>query len=138
MSNKKYRFSNEEDLVIIRNIEQYPDNIKVAIEKATNELNTEPHLSLRDNKERDFKTVYSRYYVNLKRSDNKILFTGSSKGFTHNSKVTFVNKETGEFPEDRTLNKIEWITKLLLNLNKDEREFIFNFFIKANSMNNKK
>ena len=138
MSNKKYRFSNEEDLVIIRNIEQYPDNIKVAIEKATNELNTEPHLSSRDNKERDFKTVYSRYYVNLKRSDNKILFTGSSKGFTHNSKVTLVNKETGEFPEDRTLNKIEWITKLLLNLNKDEREFIFNFFIKANNMNNKK
>lgn len=134
---KLYKFSNEEDLVIIRYIEQYPDNIKVALEKATEELNTGTFLSNRDDKERKVKDITSRYYTHIRKSETKILFTGSTAGFTHNSKVTPVDRNTGEFPEDRTLNKIEWITKLLLSLSKKERDFIFNFFIQATKINSK-
>lgn len=67
MENRKFRFSNEEDLVIIRNVEQYPDNIKIALQKAVEELNTEPYLSQREGKERSFQTTSSRYYISLKK-----------------------------------------------------------------------
>nr|DAV49386.1 MAG TPA: hypothetical protein [Caudoviricetes sp.] len=138
MENRKFRFSNEEDLVIIRNVEQYPDNIKIALQKAVEELNTEPYLSQREGKERSFQTTSSRYYISLKKSDHKILFTGSVKGFTNNTKNTQVNRDTGLFPENRTLNKVEWVTKIILSLTNEEKDFIVNFFKNVSQFNKKK
>lgn len=128
MQTIKFNFSNEGDLVIIRNVENYPDNLNVAFEKASEELNTESFLQLRNNTLRSIKSVANRYYNKIRTSENKILCVGSKNGFINNTKNTPKSRDTSEFPEDRQLNKVEWVVKILLSLNNDERDFIINFF----------
>ena len=68
---------------------------------------------------RSIRGIANRYYSKIRTSENKILCVGSKNGFINN---------TNEFPEDRQLNKVEWVVKILLSLNNDERDFIINFF----------
>lgn len=56
----KFNFSNEEDLVIIRNVENYPDNLNVAFEKDIQELNSESFLQARNNTLRSIRGVANR------------------------------------------------------------------------------
>lgn len=128
MQRTKFNFSNEEDLVIIRNVENYPDNLNVAFEKAMQELNTESFLQLRNNTLRSIKGIANRYYSKIRTSENKILCVGSKNDFINNTKNTPKLRDTNEFPEDRQLNKVEWVVKIFLSLNNDERDFIINFF----------
>lgn len=128
MQRTKFNFSNEEDLVIIRNVENYPDNLNVAFEKTMQELNSESFLQARNNTLRSIRGVANRYYSKIRTSENKILCVGSKNGFINNTKNTPKSRDTSEFPEDRQLNKVEWVVKILLSLNNDERDFIINFF----------
>ena len=66
MQRTKFNFSNEEGLVIIRNVENYPDNLNVAFEKAMQELNTESFLQLRNNTLRSIKSIINRYYNKIR------------------------------------------------------------------------
>lgn len=107
MQRAKFNFSNEEDLVIIRNVENYLDNLNVAFEKAIQELNSEPFLQTRNNTLRSIRGVANRYYSKIRTSENKILCVGSKNGFINNTKNTPKSRDTSEFPKDRQLNKVE-------------------------------
>ena len=132
---RRHLFSNEEDLVIIRNVENYPDNLYVAFEKATEEINSESFLQARNNFKRTLLSIKQRYYNSIRTSENKVVCVGSVNGFINNTKNTQKDKETGEFSEDRQMNKVEWTIKILLSLNNNERDFIINFFNSSSKFN---
>ena len=117
------RFTQEEDLVILRELQQYPDNLTYGLLKAAEVLTG-----------RSLKSVKNRYYNTLRNSEDFMAVTcGSKEGFTHNVKNT--PRVEGEFPEDRSLNTVEWLMKKFLDLPKNDRDKIFNFFISTGSIN---
>lgn len=113
------RFTEEEDSIIIRFVQQYPDNIQEGLRKAQEEITV-----------RSFGVIKNRYYAKIRTNPNILAVTcGSNKGFTRNVKNT--QRFEGQFPEDRTLNKIEWLMKQLLDIDVESRETILSFFKKA-------
>lgn len=113
------RFTAEEDSIIIRLVQQYPDNIQEGLRKASEELTG-----------RTYFVIQKRYYSYIRPNPNVLAVTcGSNKGFTRNVKNT--QRFEGQFPEDRTLNKIEWLMKQLLDIDVESRETILTFFKKA-------
>ena len=82
-----------ERTIVLKWLQQYPDNLKYAFEKASEEIRTRTAGSL------NFK-----YYTCWKNEEDFLAVTvGSKKGFTQNVKNT--PRVEGVFPEERSLTQ---------------------------------
>ena len=101
-----------ERTIVLKWLQQYPDNLVHAFEKAAEELGT-----------RTAKSLSVRYYKKWKKEEDFLAITvGSKKGFTQNVKNT--PRVEGVFPEERALNSVGWLIKNFLNLsNKEQKQF---------------
>ena len=101
-----------ERTIVLKWLQQYPDNLTHAFKKASEEIGTRSNQSL---------TV--KYYTCWKNEEDFLAVTvGSKKGFTQNVKNT--PRVEGVFPEERTLNSVGWLIKNFLNLpSKEQKQF---------------
>ena len=109
---KVHYYTATERTIVLKWLQQYPDNLKYAFEKASEEIGTRSNRSL---------TV--KYYTCWKNEEDFLAVTvGSKKGFTQNVKNT--PRVEGVFPEERTLNSVGWLIKNFLNLSsKEQKQF---------------
>lgn len=112
--NKKIRWTNDEDIVIINYVKQFPDNKAEAFRRA------EKHLI-----NRTLKSIKVRYYFSILKSNNFHATVGSSIGFTTNRKNNPV--KNGVFKREEPLQPVIVVMQQMLNLSKKDRIAIINF-----------
>ena len=112
-----------ERTIVLKWLQQYPDNLKYAFEKASEEIGTRSASSL------NFK-----YYTCWKNEEDFLAVTvGSKKGFTQNVKNT--PRVEGVFPEERTLNSVGWLIKNFLNLSSKEQKQFTDILVSIGTIN---
>ena len=112
-----------ERTIVLKWLQQYPDNLKYAFEKASEEIGTRSNRSL---------TV--KYYTCWKNEEDFLAVTvGSKKGFTQNVKNT--PRVEGVFPEERTLNSVGWLIKNFLNLSSKEQKQFTDILVSIGTIN---
>ena len=116
-------YTTTERTIVLKWLQQYPDNLKYAFEKASEEIGTRSKHSL---------TV--KYYTCWKNEEDFLAVTvGSKKGFTQNVKNT--PRVEGVFPEERTLNSVGWLIKNFLNLSSKEQKQFTNILVSIGTIN---
>lgn len=115
------RFTEEEDIIIIREVKKCPSNLSKAFQEAANKLSNRTEAA-----------VTGRWYNTL-RAKQTVITTGSAAGFTKNVKNLQRNVD-GSMPEQH-LKGVEFIMKELLTLSTEERKLIINFFQGTNVIN---
>lgn len=125
--NKKIRrYSEQEKNIVLKWMQQYPDNLQQAFLKASMEL-----------EDRSPASIENKYYLSWKKDENfRAVTTGGKNGFTKNIKNTM--RIDGIFPEDRRLNTVEHMMKMFLELSFDDRNKIFSFFMSTGSIKSTK
>ena len=117
------RYTATERTIVLKWLQQYPDNLKYAFEKASEEIGTRSKHSL---------TV--KYYTCWKNEEDFLAVTvGSKKGFTQNVKNT--PRVEGVFPEERTLNSVGWLIKNFLNLSSKEQKQFTDILVSIGTIN---
>ena len=112
-----------ERTIVLKWLQQYPDNLKYAFEKASEEIGTRTAGSL------NFK-----YYTCWKNEEDFLAVTvGSKKGFTQNVKNT--KRVEGVFPEERALNSVGWLVKNFLNLSSKEQKQFTDILVSIGTIN---
>ena len=116
-------YTTTERTIVLKWLQQYPDNLKYAFEKASEEIGTRSKHSL---------TV--KYYTCWKNEEDFLAVTvGSKKGFTQNVKNT--PRVEGVFPEERTLNSVGWLIKNFLNLSSKEQKQFTDILVSIGTIN---
>ena len=116
-------YTTTERTIVLKWLQQYPDNLKYAFEKASEEIGTRSKRSL---------TV--KYYTCWKNEEDFLAVTvGSKKGFTQNVKNT--PRVEGVFPEERTLNSVGWLIKNFLNLSSKEQKQFTDILVSIGTIN---
>ena len=117
------RYTATERTIVLKWLQQYPDNLKYAFEKASEEIGTRTVASL------NFK-----YYTCWKNEEDFLAVTvGSKKGFTQNVKNT--PRVEGVFPEERALNSVGWLVKNFLNLSSEEQKQFTDILVSIGTIN---
>ena len=112
-----------ERTIVLKWLQQYPDNLKYAFEKASEEIGTRTVASL------NFK-----YYTCWKNEEDFLAVTvGSKEGFTHNIKNT--PRVEGVFPEERSLNTVGWLIKNFLNMSSKEQKQFTDILVSIGTIN---
>ena len=112
-----------ERTIVLKWLQQYPDNLKYAFEKASEEIGTRASRSL---------TV--KYYTCWKNEEDFLAVTvGSKEGFTQNVKNT--PRVEGVFPEERALNSVGWLVKNFLNLSSKEQKQFTDILVSIGTIN---
>ena len=112
-----------ERTIVLKWLQQYPDNLKYAFEKASEEIGTRSNRSLA-----------VKYYTCWKNEEDFLAVTvGSKKGFTQNVKNT--PRVEGVFPEERTLNSVGWLVKNFLNLSSKEQKQFTDILVSIGTIN---
>ena len=112
-----------ERTIVLKWLQQYPDNLKHAFEKASEEIGTRKSSSLA-----------VKYYTCWKNEEDFMAVTvGSKKGFTQNVKNT--PRVEGIFPEERTLNSVGWLVKNFLNLSSKEQKQFTDILVSIGTIN---
>ena len=112
-----------ERTIVLKWLQQYPDNLKYAFERASEEIGTRTAGSL------NFK-----YYTCWKNEEDFLAVTvGSKKGFTQNVKNT--PRVEGVFPEERALNSVGWLVKNFLNLSSKEQKQFTDILVSIGTIN---
>ena len=120
---KANSYTATERTIVLKWLQQYPDNLKYAFEKASEEIGTRASRSL------DVK-----YYTCWKNEEDFLAVTvGSKKGFTQNVKNT--PRVEGVFPEERTLNSVGWLIKNFLNLSSKEQKQFTDILVSIGTIN---
>ena len=105
------QFTPEEDAVIIKKIQESPNNITYATELAARELNRTP------------KSVYGRYYSKLKKDPSVVAHSLSSpKGYVNNI------KNTPRPVEEDNGTPFETILENFSRLTRKQAKIIFDIF----------
>ena len=116
-------YTTTERTIVLKWLQQYPDNLKYAFEKASEEIGTRTAKAL------DFK-----YYTCWKNEEDFLAVTvGSKKGFTQNVKNT--PRVEGVFPEERTLNSVGWLVKNFLNMSSKEQKQFTDILVSIGTIN---
>ena len=116
-------YTTTERTIVLKWLQQYPDNLKYAFEKASEEIGTRSKHSL---------TV--KYYTCWKNEEDFLAVTvGSKKGFTQNVKNT--PRVEGVFPEERALNSVGWLVKNFLNLSSKEQKQFTDILVSIGTIN---
>ena len=117
------RYTDTERTIVLKWLQQYPDNLKYAFEKASEEIGTRSNRSLA-----------VKYYTCWKNEEDFLAVTvGSKKGFTQNVKNT--PRVEGVFPEERTLNSVGWLVKNFLNLSSKEQKQFTDILVSIGTIN---
>ena len=117
------RYTDTERTIVLKWLQQYPDNLKYAFEKASEEIGTRASRSL---------TI--KYYTCWKNEEDFLAITvGSKKGFTQNVKNT--PRVEGVFPEERALNSVGWLVKNFLNLSSKEQKQFTDILVSIGTIN---
>ena len=112
-----------ERTIVLKWLQQYPDNLKYAFEKASEEIGTRTSGSLN-----------VKYYTCWKNEEDFLAITvGSKKGFTQNVKNT--PRVEGVFPEERALNSVGWLIKNFLNLSSKEQKQFTDILVSIGTIN---
>ena len=112
-----------ERTIVLKWLQQYPDNLKYAFKKASEEIGTRSNRSLA-----------VKYYTCWKNEEDFLAVTvGSKKGFTQNVKNT--PRVEGVFPEERTLNSVGWLIKNFLNLSSKEQKQFTDILVSIGTIN---
>ena len=112
-----------ERTIVLKWLQQYPDNLKYAFERASEEIGTRTAGSL------NFK-----YYTCWKNEEDFLAVTvGSKKGFTQNVKNT--PRVEGVFPEERSLNTVGWLIKNFLNMSSKEQKQFTDILVSIGTIN---
>ena len=120
---KANSYTDTERTIVLKWLQQYPDNLKYAFEKASEEIGTRASRSL---------TV--KYYTCWKNEEDFLAVTvGSKKGFTQNVKNT--PRVEGVFPEERALNSVGWLIKNFLNLSSKEQKQFTDILVSIGTIN---
>ena len=116
-------YTTTERSTVLKWLQQYPDNLVHAFEKAAEELGTRTAGSL------NFK-----YYTCWKNEEDFLAVTvGSKKGFTQNVKNT--PRVEGVFPEERSLNTVGWLIKNFLNMSSKEQKQFTDILVSIGTIN---
>lgn len=116
-------YTTTERTIVLKWLQQYPDNLKYAFEKASEEIGTRSNRSLA-----------VKYYSCWKNEEDFIAVTvGSKKGFTQNVKNT--PRVEGVFPEERALNSVGWLVKNFLNLSSKEQKQFTDILVSIGTIN---
>ena len=116
-------FTATERTIVLKWLQQYPDNLRHAFEKASEEIGTRTAGSL------NFK-----YYTCWKNEEDFLAVTvGSKKGFTQNVKNT--PRVEGVFPEERSLNTVGWLIKNFLNMSSKEQKQFTDILVSIGTIN---
>ena len=117
------RYTATERTIVLKWLQQYPDNLKYAFEKASEEIGTRASRSLA-----------IKYYTCWKNEEDFLAVTvGSKKGFTQNVKNT--PRVEGVFPEERALNSVGWLIKNFLNLSSKEQKQFTDILVSIGTIN---
>ena len=112
-----------ERTIVLKWLQQYPDNLKYAFEKASEEIGTRTSHSLN-----------VKYYTCWKNEEDFLAVTvGSKKGFTQNVKNT--PRVEGVFPEERSLNTVGWLIKNFLNMSSKEQKQFTDILVSIGTIN---
>lgn len=112
-----------ERTIVLKWLQQYPDNLTHAFKKASEEIRTRSNQSLT-----------KKYYACWKNEEDFLAVTvGSKKGFTQNVKNT--PRVEGIFPEERTLNSVGWLVKNFLNLSSKEQKQFTDILVSIGTIN---
>ena len=116
-------YTDTERTIVLKWLQQYPDNLKYAFEKASEEIGTRSNHSLA-----------VKYYTCWKNEEDFLAVTvGSKKGFTQNVKNT--PRVEGVFPEERALNSVGWLVKNFLNLSSKEQKQFTDILVSIGTIN---
>ena len=116
-------YTTAERTIVLKWLQQYPDNLKHAFEKASEEIGTRASRSLA-----------VKYYTCWKNEEDFLAVTvGSKKGFTQNVKNT--PRVEGVFPEERALNSVGWLVKNFLNLSNEEQKQFTDILVSIGTIN---
>ena len=116
-------YTTTERTIVLKWLQQYPDNLKYAFEKASEEIGTRASRSLA-----------VKYYTCWKNEEDFLAVTvGSKKGFTQNVKNT--PRVEGVFPEERALNSVGWLIKNFLNLSSKEQKQVIDVLVSIGTIN---
>ena len=116
-------YTTAERTIVLKWLQQYPDNLKHAFEKASEEIGTRASRSLA-----------VKYYTCWKNEEDFLAITvGSKKGFTQNVKNT--PRVEGVFPEERALNSVGWLVKNFLNLSSKEQKQFTDILVSIGTIN---
>lgn len=115
--NRKYiKFTEEEDAIIIAKVKEFPTNLRNAFKEVSNLLEN-----------RTLNDVENRWYRCLRPNTNINALTIVSKhGASHNRKNVKRDK-LGLMP-DPEIRAVDNLMKILLEMAKEDREKIINFF----------
>ena len=112
-----------ERTIVLKWLQQFPDNIRHAMSKAAEELTTRTATSL----------ITQYYTVWKNEEDFRALTVGSKEGFTHNIKNT--HRVEGVFPEERSLNTVGWLIKNFLNMSSKEQKQFTDILVSIGTIN---
>ena len=116
-------YTTTERSTVLKWLQQYPDNLKYAFEKASEEIGTRSSGSLN-----------VKYYTCWKNEEDFLAVTvGSKEGFTHNIKNT--HRVEGVFPEERSLNTVGWLIKNFLNMSSKEQKQFTDILVSIGTIN---
>ena len=120
---KKNSYTATERTIVLKWLQQYPDNLRHAFKKASEEIGTRASRSLA-----------VKYYTCWKNEEDFMAISvGSKKGFTQNVKNT--KRVEGIFPEERTLNSVGWLVKNFLNLSSKEQKQFTDILVSIGTIN---
>ena len=112
-----------ERTIVLKWLQQYPDNLKHAFEKASEEIRI-----------RSASALTFKYYNCWRNEEDFLAITvGSKKGFTQNVKNT--PRVEGVFPEERALNSVGWLVKNFLNLSSKEQKQFTDILVSIGTIN---
>jgi hypothetical protein len=112
-----------ERTIVLKWLQQYPDNLKYAFEKASEEIGI-----------RSASSLTFKYYTCWRNEEDFLAITvGSKKGFTQNVKNT--PRVEGVFPEERALNSVGWLIKNFLNLSSEEQKQFTDILVSIGTIN---
>ena len=117
MASQMKRWTSQEEIVVIDNIKNFPDNIQEAFRKSGREL------------DRSSNAVAFKYYNSLKQKHPNIISVGTSKGFSVKNTKNRANKsDNQETPLTPKLKSFQRIAMEMMQLPQEDLNKLLDFF----------
>ena len=117
MTSQLRRWTSQEEIVVIENIKNFPDNIQEAFRKSGREIQRTPEA------------VSYKYYNSLKQKHPNVISVGTSKGFSVKNTKNRANKsDNQETPLTPKLKSFQRIAMEMMQLPQEDLNKLLNFF----------
>jgi|Laugrespbdmm15sd_2_1035082.scaffolds.fasta_scaffold27587_3 hypothetical protein len=116
--NFRKRWTTEEEIIVVNNIKNFPDNLHEAFRHSERQLTN-----------RKMHSIEQKYYNNLKDKYPNIISVGTSKGFSVKNTKNRANKsESQETPLTPKLKSFQRIAMEMMQLSQEDLTKLLNFF----------